>query len=72
MGHKRKTIIIIIITKALEYSKQVSNAHRSPVNAQPAPELWPLTSLLLVYMIRMALCAMEYHFGVRYSGCVPS
>lgn len=73
MGHKRKIIIFIIITKALDYSKKViHSAHYSPTSAQPARDQWPLTSFPLAYMMSMTSYAMEYHFGVSYSDCVPS
>lgn len=73
MEHKRKIIVTSIITKALEYTKQVMhNAHHLPANVQPVPEQWPLASFPLVYMMSMTPYAMEYQFGVSYSGCVPS
>lgn len=48
------------------------SAHHLPTNAQPVPEQWPLPSFPLLYMMSMTPYAMEYHFGVSYSGCVPS
>ena len=61
-------VIIIIILKELEYTKQVMHnaiAHHSPTDAQLVPEQRsaPPSQLPPVYILGMTFHGMEYPFG---------